>query len=264
AHLAGVTALVPVGGAQAVAALAFGTASIPRVEVIAGDGGLHSACARRLVLGHVQVDGLGGPSELLVLADGSADVGLVAADLLACAEAGEEAWPILLTSEARVVTAVQQELDRQLAGLPRRLAAASALTERGRALVVRQRQQLVEVAGRLAFDRVILHVERPDDLLDRLPAAGSVAWGPLTPAGVLPGGGAMAAGGAARFGGSAGVWAFLTRTACVHLGPTGLRAQADGVARLARADGREGQARATERRLGLPAARGVGGRELES
>ncbi len=264
AHLAGVTALVPVGGAQAVAALAFGTETIPRVEVIAGDGGLHGACARRLVLGHVQIDGLGGPTELLVVADTSADAGVVAADLLGCAEAGEGAWPVLVTSEARVVTAVEQELDRQLARLPRRLAAASALTERGLALVVRQRQQLVEVAGRLAFDQVVLHVERPDDVLDRLPAAGAVAWGPLTPPVLLPGVGARAAGGAARFGGAGGVWAFLTRTAHVHAGPAGLRAQADGAARLARADGREGLALATELRLGLPAARGVGHRELES
>lgn len=254
AHLIGVTALVRVGGAQAVAALAFGTETIPRVDVIAGDGGLYAACAKRLVFGHVQVDGLGGPPELLALADTSARAPLVAADLLAVAELEEDALPLVLTSDPRCVTPIQQELARQLLGLPRRAVAAAALERHGKVLVVRQRELLFATAERIAPAQVALHLDRPEDALDRLRSLGEASWGPLTPGGGLLGG-LLPGGGSARFWGTPGVATYLTRAIYAKFGAGALRAQADGQARLAREEGREARARSVELRLGLPEAK---------
>jgi histidinol dehydrogenase len=254
AHLIGATALVRVGGAQAVGALAYGTETIPRVDVIAGDGGLYAACAKRLVFGHVQVDGLGGPPEILALADGSARAPLVAADLLAVAEVEEDALPLVLATDPRGLALIQQELSRQIAGLPRRAVALAALERHGKALLVRQREQLLSVAEQIACAQVALHVERPEDALDRLRSLGEATWGVLTPAGGGMGG-LLPTGGTARFWGNSGIAVFLTRATLARVSPGALRAQADGQALLARAEGREGRARAVESRLGLPEAR---------
>jgi len=254
AHLLGVTALVKVGGAQAVAALAFGTETIPRVDVIAGNGGLYAGCAKRLVFGHVHVEGLGGPPELLALVDSSARAPLVAADLLATAEQEEGAFPLVVATDRRALTAIEQELSRQLAGLPRRAAATAALEQNGRALLVRQREQLLELAEQLAPAQVAFHVERPEDALDRLRSLGLATWGALTFEGAAQLG-AAPTGGTARFWGPGGVGGFLTRTCYAKFGAAALRAQADGLATLARADGREGLARSIEQRLGLPEAK---------
>ncbi|MCS6899426.1 MAG: histidinol dehydrogenase [Myxococcales bacterium] len=254
AHLIGVTALVQVGGAQAVGALAYGTETIPRVDVIAGDGGLYAACAKRLVFGYVQVDGLGGPPEVLALADSSARAPLVAADLLAVAELEEDALPLVIATDPRILSAIQQELGRQIQGLPRRVTAMTSLERHGKAFLVRQREQLLTVAEQLAFAWVALHVERPEDALDRLRSLGEATWGVLT-SGWAGAGGLLPGGGTARFWGNSSVSVFLTRTTLARTSPGALRAQADGQALLARAEGREGQARAVELRLGLPEAR---------
>lgn len=255
AHLAGVTALVRVGGAHAVAALAFGTETIPRVDVIAGDGGLHASCAKRLAFGYVHIDGLGGPPELLALVDGSAQPALVAADLLATAEQDESAWPLVIATERRVLTALEHELARQLGGLPRRAVAASSLEQNGRALLVRQRDQMLELAEQLAPAQAVFHLDRPEDAFERLRSVGLATWGALTPVHTALLGGSPPSGGAARFWGPTGVGSFLTRTAYARSSAVALRAQADGQAALARADGRVGQVRSVEQRLGLPEAK---------
>lgn len=253
AHLIGITAIVRVGGAQAVAALAFGTETIPRVDVIAGDGGLYAACAKRLVLGHVQVDGVGGPSERLILMDSSARPLLVAADLLALAEQEEEAWPLVISIDAPRLFAVQQEVARQLSGLPRRGVAQAALEQNGRALLVRQREKMLLLAESLASAQVVFHVERPEDALDRLRSLGEAAWGPLTPSEMV--GRSLSGAGSAHCWGASGIDTFLTRTTFARMGASALRARVDGLSLLARADGREGWARSVELRMGSPEAK---------
>jgi histidinol dehydrogenase len=263
AHLAGVTAVLDASGAHAVAALAYGTESVPRVDVIAGQGDVYVACAKRQVFGHVNVDGLGGPAELLVLADASAQPALVAADLLAVAEQDEQAWPLLLTTELRVAVSVERELARLLAGLPRRAMAEASLSQQGCALVVRTRERMLEIADRLAVGQASFHLHRAEEAFEAIRAVGSGAWGEATPGAA----GAYVAGpssvvpgvGAVRFLSALGVYHFLTRCSVVQFGGAAVRGQVEGAALLARAEGREAQARAVEARAGLEAVLGSGG-----
>src|SRR3954471_15790096 len=149
-HLAGVHALLDAGGAQAIAALAYGTESVPKVDKIVGPGNIYVAAAKRLVFGEVSIDSIAGPSEILVVADHSADPVLVAADLLSQAEHDEAAYPLLVTSDATLVARVQTELGRQLSGLPRKAIADESVSSNGYALVVPNREGLVAVANQLA------------------------------------------------------------------------------------------------------------------
>src|SRR6202012_223722 len=148
-HLAGVHALLDAGGAQAIAALAYGTESVPRVDKIVGPGNIYVAAAKRLVFGEVDIDSIAGPSEILVVADDSADPVLIAADLLSQAEHDEAAYPLLVTSSEPLVALVQAELARQLADLPRQAIAEVSVRNNGFALVVPDRDALVAVANQL-------------------------------------------------------------------------------------------------------------------
>src|SRR6185369_3942617 len=123
-HVAGVDALYRIGGAQAIAALAYGTATVPRVDKIVGPGNIWVATAKRLCFGQVDIDAIAGPSEVLIIADGAADAGLVAADMLAQAEHDPLAAAVCVTPDARLAARVAAALDRQLASLPRRAIAA--------------------------------------------------------------------------------------------------------------------------------------------
>jgi len=149
-HVAGVDRLYRIGGAQAVAALAYGTESVPRVDKIVGPGNLWVATAKRLVFGQVDIDSIAGPSEVLVVADGAADAELVAADLLAQAEHDPLAAAICVTPDRRLAARVAAALDRQLASLPRRAVAARALAHFGAIVVVRSLAQALEIANHLA------------------------------------------------------------------------------------------------------------------
>src|SRR6185369_7029090 len=131
AQLSGVTAIVDCGGAQAIAALAYGTESVARVDKIVGPGNAYVACAKRLVYGAVSIDSIAGPSEILVLADHTADPVHVAADLLSQAEHDEDAYALLVTTEASLAEAVERELDRQLIDLPRASIATESLRRHG-------------------------------------------------------------------------------------------------------------------------------------
>lgn len=258
AHLAGVTAIVDATGAQAVAALAYGTESVPRADVIVGAGDAYVACAKRQVFGHVNVDGLGGAPELLVLADATAQASLVAADLIAVAEQDENAWPILLTTELRLAADVERELSRQLLGLPKRATVEAAFERHGCALVVRTRERLLELADKLAVGQASLHLHRAEDAFEAIGAIGSSALGSTTPggAGAYAGGPSLVTpvGGAARHLSALGVYHFLTRCAYVQFGAAAVRTQLEPGAFLARSEGREAQARAIEARQGLLAA----------
>lgn len=252
AHLSGVTGILDAGGAQAIAALAYGTATVPRVDKIVGPGNRYVACAKRLVFGDVGIDGIAGPSEILVLADATADASLVAADLLSQAEHDEAAYPLCLTTDAALADRVASETQRQLAQLPRRSIAEASLRANGVVLVVASRTRMLTIANDLAVEHVALHVESPDEAFDAIPAIGAAFVGHATPeaagdylAGpshVLPTGGAV------RFGSPLGVWDFVARTSYLRYDPAALERQGAAITTLARAEGLEAHARAVEQR----------------
>ncbi len=256
AHLAGVTKILDAGGAQAIGALAYGTASVPRVDVIVGPGNLYVACAKRLVSGTVKIDGIAGPSEILVVADKTGDARIIAADLLSQAEHDEAAYPLLVTDDAALAEAVVKEVEVQLEALPRRAIARVAVDKQGKVLVVRSRAALAEVADRIAAEHLALHVHDAEVLLDSIDAAGAAFVGASTPEAVgdyvagpshvLPTGGAV------RFGSPLGVYDFVTRTSIVRYDETTLAAQADAICAFARLEGLEAHARAVEARTKKP------------
>ena len=252
AHLGGVAAIIDAGGAQAIAAMAYGTESVPRVDKIVGPGNLYVACAKRLVFGAVDIDGIAGPSEILVVADDEADPRFVAADLLSQAEHDEAAYPLLLCASELMARAVTRELEVQLATLPRATIARAALAN-GAALVVSTRERMAAVADVLAAEHLALHVADPEGMLGGIRRAGAAFLGPLTPealgdyvAGpshVLPTGGAV------RFGSPLGVYDFVTRTSIIQYSAEALARHERAVCAFARLEGLEGHARAVEARV---------------
>jgi histidinol dehydrogenase len=247
--LAGVTAILDAGGAQAIAALAIGTESVPRVDKVVGPGNLYVTAAKRLVFGEVDIDSLAGPSEILVIADDAANPRWVAADLISQAEHDEAAYALLLCESETFVERVRAELTRQLSDLPRRAIAEASHNANGVALVVSGRAELQRVATLLAAEHVAVHTTEPDEVAKGVLRAGAIFVGPMTPeatgdyvAGpshVLPTGGAV------RYGSPLGVYHFLARTSLISYDA----AQAAPIAAFARAEGLEGHARAVEVRL---------------
>ncbi len=252
AHLAGVAAIVDAGGAQAIAAMAYGTESVPRVDKIVGPGNAYVACAKRLVFGAVDIDGIAGPSEILVVADDEADPRLVAADLLSQAEHDEAAYPMLLCGSELMAHAVTRELDVQLATLPRAVIARAALANGG-ALVVAGRERMAAVADVIAAEHLALHVADPEAMLGGIRRAGAAFLGPSTPEAVgdyLAGPShVLPTGGAVRFGSPLGVYDFVTRTSIIRYTAEALARHERAVCALARLEGLEGHARAVELRV---------------
>jgi histidinol dehydrogenase len=252
AHLSGVSAIVDAGGAQAIAALAYGTQSVPRVAKIVGPGNLYVACAKRLVFGVVDIDGIAGPSEIVVVADDEADPQLIAADLLSQAEHDEAAYPLLVCASDLMAGAVRRELEIQLATLPRAAIARAALAN-GAALVAATRDRMAAVADRLAGEHLALHVTDPEGMLAHIRNAGAAFVGSMTPeamgdylAGpshVLPTGGAV------RFGSPLGVYDFVTRTSIIRYSADALARHEKAVTAFARIEGLEAHARAVEARI---------------
>lgn len=251
-HLSGVTGILDAGGAQAIGALAYGTQSIPKVDKIVGPGNLYVAAAKRLVFGEVDIDSIAGPSEILVVADDSANPAVVAADLLSQAEHDEAAYPLLLTDSDTLVVAVELELERQLADLPRAGVASESLKNNGYALVV-PTSELAAIANRLAGEHVAVQTRQAQQLGQAITRAGAVFVGHSTPeaagdylAGpshVLP------TGGAARFASPLGIYDFVSRSSLIEYSPAALSAQADSITAFARAEGLEAHARAVEVRV---------------
>jgi histidinol dehydrogenase len=253
AHLAGVDAFYQVGGAQAVAALAYGTASIPAVDKIIGPGNIYVTTAKRLVYGQVGIDLLAGPSEILVIADGSARADVVAADLLSQAEHDELAAAVCLTPQANLAGRIALELERQLAALPRRAIASRALRNFGAIVVTRSLAEAIEIANAIAPEHLELAVRRPGRWVAAVRHAGAVFCGADTPealgdyvAGpnhVLP------TSGAARFASPLGVYDFVKRTSVLAGSAAALRRLGPTVMRLARLEGLDAHARAVALRL---------------
>lgn len=250
--IAGVTRLFRVGGAQACAALAFGTATIPRVDKVVGPGNRWVAEAKRQLAGLVGIDMIAGPTEVLVIADDAADPVHVAADLIAQAEHDTDATAWLVTTAEPLVDAVDRELVRQLDRAPRAAVAARALQANGLAVLVPDLETAVEVANRKAPEHLELLVREPERLLDGVRHAGAVFLGDASPepvgdylAGpshVLP------TGGTARFASPLGVYDFVRRMSVIAYSPARLAGDADHIIALAEAEGLPGHAEAIRRR----------------
>lgn len=260
-YLSGVTALVDAGGAQAIAAMAYGTESIPRVDKIVGPGNIYVAAAKRLVFGQVDIDSIAGPSEILVLADDSADPEVVAADLLSQAEHDEDAYPLLITVGRDAAEKASAAVVRQLEALPevdgrgrtRRAVAVESVRRNGYALIVPSIEELIEAANEMAAEHVSVQTDSARAVADKVRWAGALFIGHHTPeaagdylAGpshVLP------TGGAARYASPLGVYDFVSRTSLISYQKSALSKQAMSITALARAEGLEAHARAVEVRL---------------
>ncbi|MFN8544779.1 MAG: histidinol dehydrogenase [Candidatus Binatia bacterium] len=257
-HVAGVDALYRVGGAQAVAALAYGTQTIPRVDKIVGPGNVFVATAKRLVFGQVDIDAIAGPSEVVIVADRTADAGMIAADMLAQAEHDPQAAAVCLTPDRRLAERVATALDAQLAALPRRALAARSLARYGAILVTGSLDEALALADRLAPEHLELAVRRPRAAASRIRNAGAIFMGQGAPeafgdylAGpnhVLP------TGGTARFASPLGVYDFLKRTSLIEAGPRTMARLGPAIVRLARLEGLDAHGRSVEMRI----ARGRG------
>jgi histidinol dehydrogenase len=255
ARIAGIDRLFRVGGAQAIAALAYGTRLIPRVDKICGPGNIWVATAKRLVFGAVDIDMIAGPSEVLVIADAAATPAHVAADLLSQAEHDPLAASILVTPSASLVARVQAELQTQLAALPRREIARRALRRHGTAFVTASLAEAVELANRLAPEHLELAVRDPERWVKKIRHAGAIFLGEHAPepfgdylAGpnhVLP------TGGAARFSSPLGVYDFIKRSSIIGASRATLAKLGPPVIALARLEGLEAHARAVALRVGM-------------
>jgi histidinol dehydrogenase len=248
AELSGVTEVLDVGGAQAIAALAYGTETVRPVDKIVGPGNIFVACAKRLVFGVVDIDGIAGPSEILVVADDQADPRVVAADLLSQAEHDEDAYALLVTLSRAQAEAVALEVEAQLGRLSRRAIAEASVRRHAQAFVVGELAEAARVADLLAAEHLSLQVREPEALLEQIGAAGAAFLGDHTPeaAGDYAAGPShvLPTGGAARFGGPLGVYDFVVRTSLIRYTPAAIRAQADLLEALAHLEGLDGHARA--------------------
>jgi len=253
ARVAGVHRIFKMGGAHAVAALAYGTQSVPRVDKIVGPGNVYVAAAKRLVFGEVAIDSEAGPTEVMVVADRSATPAWVAADLLSQAEHDEMASAVLATPMKGIVTRVQDQLAKQLKTLGRAKIARKALSARGAIILAHDVGECVALANRFAPEHLVLAVEDPDALVKQVQNAGAVFLGHFTPVAVgdyLAGPNhVLPTGGTARFFSPLGVEDFLKRTSVVRFEPPKLRELGGDVMRLAELEGLGGHARSVELRL---------------
>ena len=253
ARLAGVSEIYRVGGAQAIAALAYGTETIAPVAKIVGPGNAFVAAAKRRVFGTVGIDMIAGPSEVLVVADGANDPAWLAADLIAQAEHDAAAQSILVTDDAALADAVEKEVARQIARLPRGETAAASWRDFGAIILVRDLEEAVPLANRIAAEHVELAVEDPESLLPEIRNAGAIFLGRHTPEviGDYVGGSnhVLPTARSARFSSGLSVLDFVKRTSVLKLGPDQLRALGPAAIALARAENLDGHAASVAIRL---------------
>ena len=254
AHLAGVDEIYRVGGAQAIGALAYGTATIPRVDVITGPGNLYVTLAKKSVYGRVAIDSLAGPSEVLVIADHSARADQVAADLLAQAEHDPLAAAILLTTSEALAAALPAALEAQLAHHPRAAITLAALNAWGLVVVCPSLEAAAGLSDRFAPEHLELIVEQPEPLADRIQHAGAIflgAWSPEAVGDYLAGPNhTLPTSGTARFASALGVETFLRNTSLIQFNRQALEATGGAVATLADSEGLHSHAQSVRLRLG--------------
>ncbi len=253
ADIAEVDRIFSVGGAQAIAALAFGTKSIPKVDKICGPGNIFVVLAKKIVYGVVGIDGLQGPSEVLVIADETANLRYCAADLLAQAEHDPLASAILITTSRRLADEINQEIEQQLKNLPRQAIAAESLNNRGKIIVVNGVDEAIELANLYAPEHLCLMVDRANSYLDKVSNAGCIFIGGNStvvlgdyvagPSHVLP------TGGTARFSSPLNISDFIKLINLVAIDKADLNQLGQAAVTMARAEGFEAHARAVEKRL---------------
>ncbi|MCS7459243.1 histidinol dehydrogenase [Paenibacillus doosanensis] len=250
---AGVSEIYRVGGAQAVAALAYGTESIPAADKIVGPGNIYVALAKRYVFGAVDIDSIAGPSEIVVLADETADASYIAADLLSQAEHDEMASAILITPSQSLAEAVQAEVSRQLATLPKKAIAEQSIRDYGAILTVASLAEGINAVNRLAPEHLEILVSEPFQYLSAIENAGAIFLGPYSsepvgdyfagPNHVLP------TNGTARFSSPLNVDDFMKKSSVIYYSKEALLANGDKIIALARHEGLEAHARAIQIRL---------------
>jgi histidinol dehydrogenase len=253
ARVAGVHRVFKMGGAQAIGALAYGTASVPQVDKVVGPGNVWVAAAKRLVFGDVAIDSEAGPTEVLVVADRGATPAWVAADLLSQAEHDEVAHAVLITWIKPLVPRVQEQVEKQLAKLERAKIARKALQANGVIVVARDLDEALELADRYAPEHLVLAMDTAEALLKRVRNAGTIFLGHYTPVAVgdyLAGPNhVLPTGGTARFFSPLGVEDFLKRMQFVRFEPPKLRELGADVIRLAELEGLAGHGQSVELRL---------------
>ena len=243
ADIAGVSEIYKIGGAQAIAAMAYGTATIPRVDKIVGPGNIYVATAKRYVFGQVDIDMIAGPSEILVIADQSADPEFVASDLLSQAEHDELASSILVTPSRQLAEKVDAEVERQLANLARKEIARKAIDRFGAIVLVDGLQEAAEVSNAIAPEHLELAVEKPFELLGLIKNAGAIFLGHYTPESVgdyiagpnhvLP------TGGTARFFSPLSTDSFMKKSSLIFYTREGLDRVGEAVMQIADVEGLE-------------------------
>jgi histidinol dehydrogenase len=256
ARLGGVSEIYRVGGAQAVAALAWGTATIAPVAKIVGPGNAYVAAAKRLVFGKVGIDMIAGPSEVLVIADRTGNAGWIAADLLAQAEHDVNAQSILITDDAALADDVECAVEAQLATLPRADIARASWNEFGAVILVRNLGESVALANAIAAEHLEIMTADPEALSAQIRNAGAIFLGPHTPEAIgdYVGGSnhVLPTARSARFSSGLGVLDFMKRTSILKCGPDQLRALGPAAMTLGKAEGLDAHARSVGLRLNLP------------
>jgi histidinol dehydrogenase len=246
AYLVGVDRVFTIGGAQAIAALAYGTATIPRVDKIVGPGNAYVASAKRRVFGVVGIDMVAGPSEILVICDGETNPDWIAMDLFSQAEHDELAQAILLTPSEKYAEAVHDSAQRLLSQMPRRTIIQTAMENRGALITVRDIEEACEISNRIAPEHLELSVENPQQWLPKLKHAGAIFMGRFTsealgdycagPNHVLP------TSGTARFSSPLGVYDFQKRSSIIHVSAKGASTLGEIAATLAFGEGLQAHA----------------------
>lgn len=253
AAIAGVDRVFTIGGAQAVGALAFGTASIPQVDKIVGPGNAYVAAAKRRVFGIVGIDMIAGPSEILVICDGSTDPDWVAMDLFSQAEHDELAQSILACPDDAYIAAVEASINRQIDAMPRKEVIRASLTNRGALIKVRDMEEACEIANHIAAEHLEISAENPQQWAERIRHAGAMFLGRFSseslgdycagPNHVLP------TSRTARFSSPLGVYDFQKRSSVIHVSEAGARTLGKVAAELAYGEGLQAHAGSAEYRL---------------
>src|ERR1700688_1872460 len=255
ARLGGVSEIYRVGGAQAIAALAYGTASIAPVAKIVGPGNAYVAAAKRLVFGKVGIDMIAGPSEVLVIADRTGNAGWIAADLLAQAEHDVNAQSILITDDAALADDVERAVQAQLATLPRADIAPASWNEFGPIMLVKDLDEAVTLANAIAAEHLEIMTSDPEALAAQIRNAGAIFLGPHTPEAIgdYVGGSnhVLPTARSARFSSGLGVLDFMKRTSILKCGPEQLRALGPAAIALGEAEGLDAHARSVAMRFNL-------------
>jgi histidinol dehydrogenase len=253
AELAGVDRVYRVGGAQSIGALAYGTRTVPKVDKIMGPGNIYVATAKKLVYGTVDIDMVAGPSEVLILNDGTGDPAWIAADLVAQAEHDELASSILVTTSTKMAREVEKEVSKQLKRLKRRTVAKASISNYGTVILTRNLVEAARITNTIAPEHLQIFTQRPEEVLGLVKNAGAIFLGSLSPVATgdyLAGPNhTLPTGGTARFSSPLGVEDFIKRSSVISLSRQGLKALGPPTERFAKLEGFEAHARSVAIRL---------------